>query len=88
MDDVVTKITSRVKDISTGRPSIKLPDIRPAAVSPKPASNGYDMMFFVKILLILIVLALLGLNVFTYLAKGTDVFSNLLVKYGAYIPKA
>ena len=87
MDDVVTKITSRVKDINTRAPSIKLPDIRPPAVSPKPVSNGYDMMFFVKVLLILIVLALLGLNVFTYLAKGTDMFSNLLAKYGAYIPK-
>ena len=41
----------------------------------------------ITIFLIILILALLGFNVFAYLAKGTDVFSNFMASYGKYIPE-
>jgi len=80
MDDVVTKITSTVKDINTGKTPVKMADVKPPAFkapSKTPTStNGWDTMTILKIFLIILILALLGFNVFAYLAKGTDVFSN------------
>jgi len=38
-----------------------------------------DFWNIVKIIALIIVLALLGFNIFTYLAKGTDVFGKYLV---------
>ena len=90
MDDVVTKITSTVKDINTGKTPVKMADVKPPAFkapSKTPTStNGWDTMTILKIFLIILILALLGFNVFAYLAKGTDVFSNFMAAYGKYIP--
>ena len=90
MDDVVTKITNTVKNINSGKTPVKMNDVRPPAFkAPKTSmetSNGWDMMTIVKIFLIVVILALLGFNVFAYLAKGTDVFKNFMVSYGKYIP--
>jgi len=85
MDDVVTKITSTVKDINTGKTPVKMADVKPPAFkapSKTPTStNGWDTMTILKIFLIILILALLGFNVFAYLAKGTDVFSNFMAAY-------
>ena len=91
MDDVVTKITSTVKDINTGKTPVKMADVKPPAFkapSKTPTStNGWDTMTILKIFLIILILALLGFTVFAYLAKGTDVFSNFMAAYGKYIPE-
>lgn len=91
MDDVVTKITNTVKDINTGKTPVKMNDVRPPALkAPKTStatSNDWDMMTIVKIFLIVVILALLGFNVFAYLAKGTDIFKNFMTSYGKYIPE-
>ena len=91
MDDVVTKITNTVKNINSGTTPVKMNDVRPPAFkapkTPAGTSNGWDMMTIVKIFLIVVILALLGFNVFTYLAKGTDVFKNFMASYGKYIPE-
>ena len=90
MDDVVTKITNTVKNINTGKTPVKMKDMRPPALkAPKTtvSSNGWDMMTIVKIFLIVVILALLGFNVFAYLAKGTDIFKNFMASYGKYIPE-
>ena len=91
MDDVVTKITNTVKDINTGKTPVKMNDVRPPALkAPKTSmatSNDWDMMTIVKIFLIVVILALLGFNVFAYLAKGTDIFKNFMESYGKYIPE-
>ena len=90
MDDVVTKITNTVKNINTGKTPVKMKDMRPPALkAPKTtvSSNGWDMMTILKIFLIVVILALLGFNVFAYLAKGTDVFKNFMASYGKYIPE-
>ncbi len=91
MDDVVTKITNTVKNINTGKTPVKMNDVRPPALkAPKTlmsTSNDWDMMTIVKIFLIVVILALLGFNVFSYLAKGTDIFKNFMTSYGKYIPE-
>ena len=92
MDDVVTKITSTVKDINTGKTPVKMADVKPPAFkapskTPNASTNGWDTMTILKIFLIILILALLGFNVFAYLAKGTDVFSNFMAAYGKYIPE-
>jgi len=91
MDDVVTKITNTVKNINTGKTPVKMNDVQPPALkAPKTSvatSNGWDMMTIVKIFLIVVILALLGFNVFAYLAKGTDIFKNFMASYGKYIPE-
>ena len=90
MDDVVTKITNTVKNINSGKTPVKMNDVRPPALkapkTPVGTNNDWDMMSIVKIFLIVVILALLGFNVFAYLAKGTDVFKNFMVSYGKYIP--
>ncbi len=91
MDDVVTKITNTVKNINSGTTPVKMNDVRPPALkapkTPVGTNNDWDMMSIVKIFLIVVILALLGFNVFAYLAKGTDVFKNFMVSYGKYIPE-
>ena len=92
MDDVVTKITNTVKDINTGKTPVKMTDMRPPAFKAPSktstvSSDGWDTMTILKIFLIILILALLGFNVFAYLAKGTDVFSNFMASYGKYIPE-
>ena len=92
MDDVVTKITNTVKDINTGKTPVKMTDVKPHAFKAPSktttvSSDGLDTMTILKIFLIILILALLGFNVFAYLAKGTDVFSNFMASYGKYIPE-
>jgi len=92
MDDVVTKITNTVKDINTGKTPVKMTDVKPPAFKAPSktstvSSDGWDTMTILKIFLIIFILALLGFNVFAYLAKGTDVFSNFMASYGKYIPE-
>jgi hypothetical protein len=92
MDDVVTKITNSVKDINTGKTSVKMNDVKPPAFkapskTPTTSSSGWDTMTILKIFLIIVILAMLGFNLFAYLAKGTDVFSNFMASYGKYIPE-
>ena len=92
MDDAVTKITNTVKDINTGKTPVKMTDLKPPAFKAPSktstvSSDGWDTMTILKIFLIILILALLGFNVFAYLAKGTDVFSNFMASYGKYIPE-
>ena len=92
MDDVVTKITKTEKDINTGKTSVKMNDVKPPAFkapskTPTTSSSGWDTMTILKIFLIIVILAMLGFNLFAYLAKGTDVFSNFMASYGKYIPE-
>ena len=90
MDDVVTKITNTVKDINTGKTPVRMSVAKPPAfkapTKTSTTSTEWDMMTVVKIFLIFVILALLGFNVFAYLAKGTDIFKTFMVSYGKYIP--
>ena len=98
MDDIVTKITM-VKDIKS---PVNISDFDPPSplISPLTSpltsslssslsspSSGWDMLTFVKIFLIIVILALFGFNIFAYLAKGTDTFKTFMVSYGKYIPE-
>lgn len=94
MNEVVTKITETVKEINTGNNPLKTENIGAPRFKPPVAnsngistkSNGWDMMTFVKIFLIIVLLAILGINIFVYLARGTEWFKQFLIDYGKFIP--
>jgi len=62
------------------------PGVTPGAAPG--ADAGWSAGTITTIVLILVVLALLGLNIFTYLAKGTDLLSTLLGDTAARVPGA
>lgn len=90
MDEVVTEITNSVKNINTGQASVKISNIPEVKVPtmPKISVKSTDFMTFIKIFLIITILALLGFNVFTYLAKGTDMITYIVQEYGSWIPES
>jgi hypothetical protein len=90
MDEVVTKITNSVKNINTGETAVKISNIPEVKVPtmPKISVKSTDFMTFIKIFLIITILALLGFNVFTYLAKGTDMITYIVQEYGSWIPES
>ncbi len=66
------------------------PSVTPGAAPGSPATPdaGWSAGTITTIVLIFVVLALLGLNIFTYLAKGTDLLSMLLGDTAAKVPGA
>ena len=66
------------------------PSVTPGASPGSPAAPdaGWSAGTITTIVLILVVLALLGLNIFTYLAKGTDLLSILLGDTATKVPGA
>ena len=66
------------------------PSVTPGAApgSPNAPDAGWSAGTITTIVLILVVLALLGLNIFTYLAKGTDLLSILLGDTATKVPGA
>ena len=45
---------------------------------PMSSSSGGNAWFYVKIIFAVLFLALMGLNIFTYLSEGTDIFGKYL----------
>lgn len=89
MDEVVTEITNSVKNINAGKTAVKISNIPvKAPTMPKISVKSTDFMTFIKIFLIITILALLGFNVFTYLAKGTDMITYVVQEYGTWIPES
>lgn len=64
-------------DIITGSPNT-FSQVSPAAFRPSTSQSSWNTEKIIQIVLILIVLALLGLNIFAYLAKGTDYITHIL----------
>mgnify|MGYP004364436009 FL=1 len=68
INDIITPSLSN-NNLFTDSPSISKPTIQPLTKSP---------WFYIKIVFIVLFLALMGLNIFTYLSEGTDVFGKYL----------
>ena len=64
-------------DLITGSPNT-FSQGSPTALRPSTGPSGWSSNKIIQIILILLVLALLGLNVFAYLAKGTDYITHIL----------
>ena len=81
-----------MNDVITGSPnSLSTTSLRPAStpsIKPPLVSNNESGMNWnaITIILIIVILALLGFNIFSYLAKGTDVMGDFLAKISSYIP--
>lgn len=80
-------------DIITGTPnSLSAASLRPTAtpsIKPPLVSNDSEWSTWniITIVLIVVVLALLGLNIFSYLAKGTDVIGDFLARFSSHVPE-
>lgn len=64
-------------DLITGSPNT-FSQASSATLHPSTSQSGWNTEKIIQIVLILIVLALLGLNIFAYLAKGTDYITHIL----------
>lgn len=82
MNDVITGSPNSLSTASL-RPT-STPYVKPPLVSNNNSGGNWNT---ITIILIVVVLALLGLNIFSYLAKGTDVMGDFLTKLSSYIPK-
>ena len=96
MDDIVTNtpsISSSFKPISKiAKQGLVDIDSLASSTASKTASlatesTGWSNKSIISFVLIFIVLGLLGLNVFTYLAKGTDMITVFLNKFIYRIPE-
>lgn len=97
MDDVITKMNDSI-NLETIKPlssyttpsSLVSPTLSSAAVSPSVTSSsqgGWSKSTILSIVLIIIVLALLGINIFTYLAEGTDYLGWIVSKFSRSVPE-
>jgi hypothetical protein len=86
MDDIITGLPTSLSN-QAGR-SISMPTAESIqkAFSIAPTSttevveNNFSIKTILTIVLVVIILGLLGLNIFTYLAKGTDLIGEVLSK--------
>ena len=89
-----TKSTLRMSPsvkASMSSPSVKAsmssPSIKASILDTmSTSSDGWSTMQIITVALIIVVLALLGLNIFTYMAKGTDMIGEFLQKVSKNIP--
>ena len=93
MNDVITNLPNSLSSqpgSSISMPkgiqeSLKSLSATPNSVSPNnsitPTSSNWSTGTIISIILIIVILALLGLNIFNYLAKGTDLLGDLLSKF-------
>ena len=71
MDSIVTKTTELTKKLPSISASSSITD-SPSITSPTATASGIDWWTVLKYGAIILILALLGLNLFTYLGKATD----------------
>ena len=48
--------------------------------------SSFNFWFIFKILIIITIISILGLNIFLYLAEGTDFLQHIISKYAKFIP--
>ena len=97
MDDVITKMNDSI-NLETIKPlssyttpsSSVSPTLSSATLSSSVSSSsqgGWSTSTILSIILIIIVLALLGINIFTYLAEGTDYLGWIVSKFSRSVPE-
>jgi hypothetical protein len=82
MDDIITGTPNSLSAASLR--SSATPSIKPPLVSNNSEWSTWNI---ITIVLIVVVLALLGLNIFSYLAKGTDVIGDFLARFSSHVPE-
>lgn len=85
MTDTITDVP-----VISSPPGVSTPSPISASASSPGASGtgGVNWGTVLKVFLILVILAILGLNVFTYLAKGSNYFGQTLGNFAQYLPSA
>ncbi len=80
-------------EVITGTPnSLSADSLRPSrSLSIKPPLASSDSEWgtwnIITIILLVVVLALLGLNIFSYLVKATDVLGDFIAKLFSQVPE-
>ena len=71
---------SSINSLRRGVPTVSIPQ-NPSSIFRKPESvSSFTSLSVFKIIATFVILAILGFNIFNYLAKGTDIFGNILKK--------
>ena len=66
--------------------SIKSPSPELITSTAQNSSSWFSFWTLFKIFLIVLIMSILGFNIVTYLAKGTDFLADLAIKIGEYLP--
>lgn len=66
--------------------SIKSPSPELITSTAQKSSSWFSFWTLFKIFLIVLIMSILGFNIVTYLAKGTDFLADLAIKIGEYLP--
>ncbi len=80
-----------MNEVITGTPnSLSTVNLRPSPSIKAPlvsSAGEWSTWNIITVILIVVVLALLGLNIFSYLAKGTDVIGDFIAKFSSHVPE-
>lgn len=95
MDSVITgspnslssSPNSVLKPVSSYTPKTPSPVIPSTTSKSIGTSDGWSTTGIITIILIILLLAVLGLNVFSYLAKGTDYLGWIVQKFSSKLPE-
>lgn len=95
MDDAITNLPNSLSSqpgSSISMPkgiqdSLKSLSAIPNSISTSSISSEWTTGGIISIVLIVIILALLGLNIFNYLAKGTDLLGEIISKFTYKAPE-
>ena len=91
MDNVITgSYNSVLKPVSSYIPNlvkISQPVIPSTTSKSIGTSDGWSITGIITIILIIVLLAVLGLNVFSYLAEGTDYLGWIVQKFSSKLPE-
>lgn len=69
-----------INSIRTAIPTVAMPQ-NPSSIFRKPEQvSSFTSLSVFKIIAAFVILAILGFNIFNYLAKGSDIFGNILKK--------
>ena len=66
--------------------SVKPPSPELITSTSQNSASWFSFWTLFKIFLIVLIMSILGFNIVTYLAKGTDFLADLAIKIGEYLP--
>ena len=85
-NNVANNINNSLNNINNGMnnaiKSVKLRSVSPASAVSQASSSWFTPTRLITIALMLVILALLGMNIFGYMADGVDILGTILEKLG------
>uniref|UniRef100_A0A6C0CPP6 Uncharacterized protein n=1 Tax=viral metagenome TaxID=1070528 RepID=A0A6C0CPP6_9ZZZZ len=72
--------SSGLNTIKSSLPNVSIPQNSASLFRKAPSESSFTSLSVFKIITAIAILAILGFNIFNYLAKGTDIFGNIIKK--------